>query len=385
MSSKQDFLRRMPEAASAFSRRARLAERLHIDFFLLLLLMLLTMIGLTVLYSASGHNLPSVEKQGTFFMIAYVTMFIVAQIPVDFIRRMAPFAYVGGVLLLLAVTIFGDISMGAQRWLQIGSFRFQPSEVMKLAMPITVAAYLSRGFLPPRLYQVVIVLALIGLPTALIIEQPDLGTSILVATSGIMVLFFSGLLWRYIAAAVVLFGASLWPIWHFMLHDYQRQRVLTMLDPTQDPLGTGWNIIQSKTAIGSGGLSGKGWMEGTQSRLDFLPEGHTDFIIAVMSEEFGLLGVMLLITIYAMVIIRGLMIAVNSQNSFGRLLAAAVSSTFFVYVFVNMGMVSGMLPVVGVPLPLISQGGTAIVALFAGFGLLMAISTEKKRVMTPQA
>lgn len=383
--SKQDFLRRMPEAASAFSRRARLAERLHIDFFLLLLLMLLTVIGLTVLYSASGHHMPSVEKQGTFFMIAYVTMFVVAQIPVDFMRRMAPFAYVGGVLLLVAVTIFGNVAMGAQRWLQIGGFRFQPSEIMKLAMPIAVAAYLSRGFLPPRFMHVMVVLALIGLPTALIIEQPDLGTSILVATSGIMVLFFAGLLWRYIAAAVVLFGASLWPIWHYMLHDYQRQRVLTMLDPTQDPLGTGWNIIQSKTAIGSGGLSGKGWMEGTQSRLDFLPEGHTDFIIAVMSEEFGLLGVLLLLTIYAMVIIRGLMIAVNSQNSFGRLLAAAVSSTFFVYVFVNMGMVSGMLPVVGVPLPLISQGGTAIVALFAGFGLLMAISTEKKRVMTPQA
>lgn len=383
--SRQDFLRRMPEAASAFSRRARLAERLHIDFFLLLLLMLLTVVGLTVLYSASGHNLPSVEKQGTFFMIAYVTMFVVAQIPVDFMRRMAPFAYVGGILLLLAVTIFGEISMGAQRWLQIGSFRFQPSEIMKLAMPITIAAYLSRGFMPPRFLQVITVLGLIGVPTALIIEQPDLGTSILVATSGFMVLFFSGLLWRYILAAVALFGASLWPIWHFMLHDYQRQRVLTMLDPTQDPLGTGWNIIQSKTAIGSGGLSGKGWMEGTQSRLDFLPEGHTDFIIAVMSEEFGLLGVILLLTIYAMVIFRGLMIAVNSQNSFGRLLAASVSSTFFVYVFVNMGMVSGIVPVVGVPLPLISQGGTAIVALFAGFGLLMAIATEKKRVMTPQA
>ncbi|WP_323815869.1 rod shape-determining protein RodA [Cellvibrio sp. NN19] len=383
--SKQDFLRRMPEAASAFSRRARLAERLHIDFFLLLLLLLLTVVGLTVLYSASGHHLPSVEKQATFFMIAYVTMFVVAQIPVEFMRRMAPFAYVGGILLLLAVTIFGDISMGAQRWLQIGSFRFQPSEVMKLAMPIAIAAYLSRGFMPPRFMQVMVVLGLIGLPTALIIEQPDLGTSILVATSGIMVLFFSGLLWRYILAAVAIFAASLWPIWHFMLHDYQRQRVLTMLDPTQDPLGTGWNIIQSKTAIGSGGLSGKGWMEGTQSRLDFLPEGHTDFIIAVMSEEFGLLGVIMLLTIYAMVIVRGLMIAVKSQNSFGRLLAAAVSSTFFVYVFVNMGMVSGMLPVVGVPLPLISQGGTAIVALFAGFGLLMAISTEKKRVMTPRA
>lgn len=382
---RQDFLRRMPEAARAFSRPTRLAERLHIDFFLLLLLILLTVLGLTVLYSASGHHLPSVEKQASFFAIAYVTMFIVAQVPVDFVRRMAPFAYVGGMMLLLAVTIFGDISMGAQRWLQIGSFRFQPSEVMKLAMPIAVAAFLSAGHLPPRFKQVMAVLVLIGIPTALIIEQPDLGTSILVATSGVMVLFFSGLLWRYIAAAVVVFGACLWPIWHYMLHDYQRRRVLTMLDPTQDPLGAGWNIIQSKTAIGSGGLSGKGWMEGTQSRLDFLPEGHTDFIIAVMSEEFGLLGVLMLLTIYALVIIRGLIIALQSQNTFGRLLAASVSSTFFVYVFVNMGMVSGMLPVVGVPLPLISQGGTAIVALFAGFGLLMAISTEKKRVMTPQA
>lgn len=374
----------MPEAANAFSRRARLADRLHIDFVLLLLLSLLTVFGLTVLYSASGHHLPSVEKQASFFMIAYVTMFVVAQIPVQFMRRMAPVVYVGGVVLLGAVTIFGEISMGAQRWLQIGSFRFQPSEVMKLAMPIAVAAFLSRGFLPPRFMQVMGVLVLIGIPTALIIEQPDLGTSILVATSGLMVLFFSGLLWRYILAAVVLFSACLWPIWHFMLHDYQRRRVLTMLDPTQDPLGAGWNIIQSKTAIGSGGLSGKGWMEGTQSRLDFLPEGHTDFIIAVMSEEFGLLGVILLLSIYAMVIIRGLVIAKRSQNSFGRLLAASISSTFFVYVFVNMGMVSGMLPVVGVPLPLISQGGTAIVALFAGFGILMAIGTEKKRVMTPQ-
>ena len=383
--SRQDFLRRMPDAATAFSRRAGLAERLHIDFILLIPLVILTTIGLTVLYSASGHNLLSVEKQGTFFIIAYITMFVVAQVPVDFMRRMAPFAYVGGVILLLAVTVFGDISMGAQRWLQIGSFRFQPSEIMKLAMPITIAAYLSQRFLPPRFKHVVATLVLIAIPTALIIEQPDLGTSILVATSGMMVLFFAGLLWRYIAAAVVIFLVCLWPIWHYMLHDYQRRRVLTLLDPSQDPLGAGWNIIQSKTAIGSGGLSGKGWMEGTQSRLDFLPEGHTDFIIAVMSEEFGLMGVLLLLAVYCLLIGRGYAIALSSQNTFGRLLAASISTTFFVYVFVNMGMVSGMLPVVGVPLPLISQGGTAIVALFAGFGILMAIATEKKRVMTPQS
>jgi rod shape determining protein RodA len=349
----------------------------------LLLLLLLTVIGLTVLYSASGHNLASIKKQGTFFLMAYTSMFIVAQIPVEFLRRMAPFAYAIGLLLLLAVTFFGDISMGAQRWLKIGSFRFQPSEIMKLAMPIAVAAFLSQGFLPPRFWKVLVALCVVGLPALLIAEQPDLGTAILVATSGVMVLFFSGLLWRYIAAASVLFLASLWPIWNYLLHDYQRQRVLTLIDPTQDPLGTGWNIIQSKTAIGSGGLLGKGWMEGTQSRLDFLPEGHTDFIIAVMSEEFGFVGVILLLAIYCLVILRGLMIALNAQSNFGRLLAASVSSTFFVYVFVNMGMVSGMLPVVGVPLPLISQGGTAIVTLFAGFGILMAIATEKKRVMSP--
>ena len=376
-----DFRRRMPEAEQSFRRRDRLAQRLHIDFVLLILLLCLTAVGLTVLYSASGHNLASVEKQGTFFILAYITMFVVAQIPVDFLRRTAAIAYTGGVILLLAVTIFGDISMGAQRWLQIGSFRFQPSEIMKLAMPITIAAFLSATALPPGFKQVVISLILVLVPVVLIMEQPDLGTSILVMVSGLVVLFFAGLRWRYIVAAIMAFTASLYPLWHYVLHDYQRQRVLTMLDPEKDPLGTGWNIIQSKTAIGSGGLSGKGWMEGTQSRLDFLPEGHTDFIIAVLSEEFGLLGVILLLTIYVLVIIRGMTIAIKSQNTFSRLLAASISTTFFVYVFVNMGMVSGMLPVVGVPLPLISQGGTAIVALFAGFGLLMAISTEKKLVM----
>jgi rod shape determining protein RodA len=199
-----------------------------------------------------------------------------------------------------------------------------------------------------------------------------------------VVLFYAGLQWWYIAAALIGFGASLWPIWHYMMHDYQQKRILMLLDPSSDPLGAGWNIIQSKTAIGSGGLHGKGWLEGTQSRLDFLPEGHTDFIIAVMSEEFGLLGVALLITAYILVIARGMYIAINAQDSFGRLLAASISTTFFVYVFVNMGMVAGMLPVVGVPLPFISQGGTAIVALMSGFGILMAIATEQKRVMSSQ-
>ena len=285
---------------------------------------------------------------------------------------------------MILVLVVGVGAKGAQRWLSIGGFRFQPSEIMKLAMPVMIAAYLSKRFLPPGIKHVFLALLLIAIPTALIIDQPDLGTSILVAVSGIVVLFFAGLRWGYIILAGIIFAASLWPIWHFMMHDYQRQRVLTLLNPEADRLGAGWNIIQSKTAIGSGGLSGKGWLEGTQSRLDFLPEGHTDFIIAVMAEEFGLLGVLMLLGVYILIIMRGMMIALNAQDSFGRLLAASITTTFFVYVFVNMGMVSGLLPVVGVPLPLISQGGTAIVTLMAGFGILMAIATERKRVMTPQ-
>jgi rod shape determining protein RodA len=255
---------------------------------------------------------------------------------------------------------------------------------MKLAMPLAVAAFLSRQFLPPRFLHIVITLALIAVPTALIEAQPDLGTALLVLASGMVVLFYAGLNWWYIAAAFGIAGASLWPIWHYVLHDYQQKRVLMLLDPESDPLGAGWNIIQSTTAIGSGGLQGKGWLEGTQSRLDFLPEGHTDFIIAVMSEEFGLIGVILLILAYILVIARGMYIAINAQDTFGRLLAASISTTFFVYIFVNMGMVAGIVPVVGVPLPFISQGGTAVVALLSGFGILMAIATEQKRVMSPQ-
>lgn len=382
--SSQDFLRRMPKTGIGFRRRDRIAQRFHIDFVLLFLLLGIASFGMLVLYSASSSSMLAIQKQGTFFAIAFTAMFIVAQIPVDFMRRAAPWVYLGGVILLVLVFLVGIGAKGAERWLGVGSIRFQPSEIMKLAMPITIAAFLSRQFLPPRFIHILISLALIAVPTALIIEQPDLGTSILVLVSGMVVLFYAGLQWRYIILAIGILGASLWPIWHYMMHEYQQKRVLMMLDPESDPLGAGWNIIQSKTAIGSGGLDGKGWLEGTQSRLDFLPEGHTDFIIAVMSEEFGLLGVILLILAYILVIARGLYIAVNAQDSFGRLLAASISTTFFVYVFVNMGMVAGMLPVVGVPLPFISQGGTAIVALMSGFGILMAIATEQKRVMNPQ-
>lgn len=380
----QDFLRRMPKTGLGFSRRERFAQRFHIDYMLLLLLLAVCCFGMVVLYSASGSSVHTMQKQGTFFLIAYTAMFTIAQIPVDFMRRSAPWLYAIGVVLLVLVLMVGIGAKGAQRWLGVGSIRFQPSEIMKLAMPLMIAAFLSRQILPPRFFHIVLTLILIAVPTALIIKQPDLGTAILVLVSGVVVLFYAGLQIGYILAGLVTFGASLYPVWHFMLHDYQQKRILMMLNPESDPLGAGWNIIQSKTAIGSGGLDGKGWLEGTQSRLDFLPEGHTDFIIAVMSEEFGLLGVLVLISAYILIIARSLHIAFNAQDTFGRLLAASIATTFFVYVFVNMGMVAGMLPVVGVPLPFISQGGTAIVVLMSGFGILMAIATEQKRVMSAQ-
>lgn len=382
--SNRDFLRRLPQSGFSLARRQRLEQRWHVDFILLFLLTVISVFGLFVLYSASSESTETMIRQGTFFVLAYMAMIVMAQVPVDLMRRLAPWAFLGGVGLLVLVLLIGVGAKGAQRWLSIGGFRFQPSELMKLAMPVMIAAYLGTRFMPPRLKHVLVSLILVSIPTVLIIKQPDLGTSILVATSGLMVLFFAGLRWRYIVAAIILMGASLWPMWQFVLHDYQRTRILTLLNPEADRLGAGWNIIQSKTAIGSGGMYGKGWLGGTQSRLDFLPEGHTDFIIAVMAEEFGFIGVVILLGAYLLVIFRGMLIAVRAQDSFGRLLAASITFTFFIYIFVNVGMVSGLLPVVGVPLPLISQGGTAIVTLMASFGMLMAIATQPKKVMTPQ-
>ncbi len=373
-----DFVRQMPAGTAELRQRHPLAQRLHIDLPLLLILMLLTAIGLVVLYSASGQHMPSVVRQGRYFLLAYVVMFIVAQFDMERIKRLAPWGYAGGVVLLVLVELIGVHAKGAQRWLNVGGFQFQPAEIMKIVLPATVAWYLSARVLPPRFKHVMGALALIGVPTGLIMHQPDLGTAILVAGSGAFVLFLSGLSWRYIFSAIAALLAALYPMWHFVMHDYQRRRVLTLLDPEQDKLGAGWNIIQSKTAIGSGGLDGKGWLHGTQSHLDFLPEGHTDFIIAVLAEEWGLFGVLALLVIYTLLLARGAWIAINARHCFGRLLAGAVVLTFFVYVFVNMGMVSGLLPVVGIPLPLISQGGTALVTLFIGFGLLMSIATERR-------
>lgn len=376
----QDFIRRMPEARRDLQRRGSLAMRLHLDLPLLFLLLLATGFGLVVLYSAGSESLQLIKRQIVVLALAFAGLFIVAQVRLHSLMRWSFSIWFVAVLLLVAVLLFGVGAKGAQRWLGFGSVRFQPSEVMKLALPVALAAYLAQRSVPPRFKHVFWSLVIIFTPTILILRQPDLGTALLVAFSGLAVLFVAGLPWRYIIGAVSILLASVWPVWEFGLRDYQRQRILTLLNPEVDKLGAGWNIIQSKTAIGSGGLSGKGWLQGTQSHLDFLPESHTDFIIAVLAEEFGLFGVLALLGIYLLIIGRGLAIAVNAQDAFGRLLAASITLTFFIYVFVNMGMVAGLLPVVGIPLPLMSYGGTAMLTLMAGFGLLMAISTQERRL-----
>lgn len=376
----QDFIRRMPEASRDLQRRGSLAMRLHLDLPLLFLITLLSGFGLFVLYSAGSENLYLVKRQAFILGLGYAAMFVVAQVNLYALMRWSFMIWLGAVVLLVGVLLFGVGAKGAQRWLSVGGLRFQPSEVMKLALPVALAAYLAQRSVPPRFKHVFWSLVFIFTPTLLILQQPDLGTALLVAFSGLAVLFLAGLPWRYIIGAVSLMLASAWPIWEFGLREYQRQRILTLLNPEADKLGAGWNIIQSKTAIGSGGLSGKGWLQGTQSHLDFLPESHTDFIIAVLAEELGLFGVLALLGFYLLIIGRGLAIAINAQDSFGRLLAASLTLTFFIYVFVNMGMVAGLLPVVGVPLPMMSYGGTAMLTLMVAFGLLMAIGTEQRRL-----
>ncbi|NQD91548.1 rod shape-determining protein RodA [Pseudomonas sp. CrR25] len=360
-------------------RRASLLQRLHVDGILLLLLLILAAGSLFILYSASGKNVDLLIKQASSFGIGLIGMVIVAQFEPRFMARWVPLAYLAGVGLLVAVDVMGHNAMGATRWINIpGVIRFQPSEFMKIIMPATIAWYLSTRSLPPRLKHIAVSLALIGVPFVLILLQPDLGTSLLVIASGAFVLFMAGLQWRWILGAVAAVVPIAVGMWFFVLREYQKQRVLTFLNPESDPLGSGWNIIQSKAAIGSGGVLGKGWLLGTQSHLDFLPESHTDFIIAVLAEEFGLVGVCLLLLLYLLLIARGLVITVQAQTLFGKLLAGALTMTFFVYVFVNIGMVSGLLPVVGVPLPFISYGGTSLITLLSGFGILMSIHTHRK-------
>lgn len=344
----------------------------QLDVPLLLALLLLIGCGLLVLYSASGQDMSVVYRQATRLGVGLVAMLVLSQVPPYILRLWTPYLYVLGLILLLATWFFG-VGRSTSRWLDLGPFRFQPSEIMKLAVPMMVAWYLQPRSLPPELRTTLIALAILMAPAILIVRQPDLGTAMLVAVSGCFTLFLAGLQWRLIAAASGLAAALAPALWFFVMRDYQRDRVLTFLDPESDPLGSGWNIIQSKIAVGSGGVLGKGWLNGTQSNLEFIPERHTDFILAVLSEEFGLVGVLVLFVLYLYIAGRGLYIGSMARSSYARLLAGSLSLTFFIYVLVNAGMVSGMLPVVGVPLPLVSYGGTSVVTLLAGFGILMSI------------
>ncbi len=352
-------------------------RKLHIDIPLFVTLVLISILSFVILYSSGGQNLDVLIRQATRVFLAFGLMILLAHIEPYQFKRLSVILFCLGIILLLAVLALGEIGKGAQRWLELGAFRFQPSEMIKITTPMMIAWYLSEYSLPPKSKQLLIASGLIVLPTLLIAKQPDLGTALLVASSGAAVLFFSGLSWWFIIGMGSLLTALTPIIWHFM-HDYQRARVLTFLNPEADPLGRGYHIIQSKIAIGSGGIYGKGWLGSTQSELDFLPESSTDFIFAVFAEEFGLFGCVSLLVLYLLIISRCLFIASQARDTYSRLLAGSLAFTFFVYVFVNIGMVIGVLPVVGVPLPLVSYGGTSIVTLCAGFGILMSIHTHKK-------
>jgi len=360
----------------SYSRR--ILEALKIDPVLFSLLIILSTIGAVLLYSAGGSDTALMTRQAIRLSVAFVLLVVVANIPLRLLKKISIVAYLVGILLLLAVMFFGEIGKGAQRWLDLGFLRFQPSEILKLAVPLVVAAYLSNRILPVGWKDLIVSVVLVMIPVLLIARQPDLGTAILVGSAGFFVLFLAGVRWRIMLVIGVMLSAMAPILWKVALHDYQRARILTLLDPESDPLGSGYHIIQSKIAIGSGGVYGKGWLNGTQSQLDFIPERSTDFIFSVFGEEFGFLGSVLLIGLYLVIIYRGLYIAASSDDNFGRLLAGALSLTFFVYLFVNTGMVTGMLPVVGVPLPLISYGGTSMVTLMMGFGLIMSIRAAKR-------
>ncbi|HUE11453.1 MAG TPA: rod shape-determining protein RodA [Steroidobacteraceae bacterium] len=337
-------------------------------------------IGILVVYSASGQNLKMVEHHVANIALAVAALVALARLAnPHYLRLFAPFAYIIGILLLIVVAVTGHIGKGAQRWLDVGFMRFQPSEIMKLAVPMMCAWYMHERPLPPTIKDLFVMGILIAVPTAMIVTQPDLGTALLIAASGLIVMLLAGLQFRLILISIPLLGGAAWGAWHF-IHDYQRQRILTFLNPETDPLGAGYHIIQSQIAIGSGGVFGKGYMNGSQAQLEFLPERSTDFIFAVIGEEFGLLGQLLILSLYGVVIGRALYLAMQGQDTFSRLTGGAIALSFFVYVFVNSGMVSGILPVVGVPLPLISYGGTSMVTLLAGFGILMALHSHRKLI-----
>lgn len=372
-----DFVRRLPTPGSLASSRS---VHVHIDPVLLSLLLVALAYGLTVLWSASDQSLGVLQSQGMRVALAMAMMLAVAQVSPRTYQRWTPVAYLVGCALLALVIPFGVDVNGSRRWLDLpGLPRFQPSELMKIAVPMMVAWYLCERPLPPRMRDLAIAAVIVAVPSALIVVEPDLGTAILVTAAGAAVVVLAGLPWRWIVAALAAAGAAAPGLW-LLMQDYQRQRILTLFDPERDPLGAGWNIIQSTTAIGSGGAWGKGLLQGTQSHLDFLPEASTDFIIAVLAEEFGFVGVLVLIVLYGLIIARGMAIASRSPQPYARLVAGGLTCTFFVYVFVNIAMVSGLLPVVGVPLPLVSYGGTSMLTLLSGFGVLMSIYGHGRRI-----
>lgn len=351
------------------------ALSLHIDWTLFFTLILLACFGLLILYSAK-QEFDIIQKQFFRICLAFGLMIFLAQVPPRVYRNLAPWLYGFGLLLLIFVLGLGVIAKGAQRWLDLWIVKFQPAEIMKIAVPMMLAKYLDEHFMPPSFKTLLIPLFMIAIPVVLVARQPDLGTALLILSTGCFVLFFSGMSWKLISALFACIAAGLPVLW-YTLRDYQRERVLTFLDPERDPLGSGYQIIQSKIAIGSGGLSGKGWLSGTQTQLEFLPERTTDVIFAVLAEEFGLVGCLILLALYLCIMIRGLYIGVQAQDSFSRLLCGSLIMTVFVYVFVNIGMVTGILPAVGIPLPLISYGGTSLVTLMASFGILMSIQTHR--------
>lgn len=353
-------------------------HKLHIDAPLLFGIVALCGLSMLVLYSAGGQDTDMLFKQGIHLASGLLVMVVIAQFSPQMLRNWTPWVYTLGLLMLIVVIFYGTQAKGAQRWLDImGLFRFQPSELMKLALPLMLARYYSEYELPPTWPQLITGTMLVIIPSVLIARQPDLGTSLLIVASGFFVIFLAGIRWRILIGLGLIGLASLPAAWYFLLHEYQKRRVITLLNPESDPLHTGWHTIQAKIAIGSGGTYGKGWLNGTQSQLEFLPERHTDFIFAVIGEEFGFMGLIVLLSIYIFVAARSLYIAVHGQETFVRLLAGSLGLTFFIYVFVNIGMVSGILPVVGLPLPLISYGGTSIVTLMAGFGMIMSVHTHK--------
>ncbi|MGA9030992.1 MAG: rod shape-determining protein RodA [Sulfuricaulis sp.] len=352
-------------------------ERLHLDKTLLYALLALATISLFVVYSASARDMDATLGHLLRLLLGFTVLLVVAQIRPEFYERWSPYIFIAGMLLLIAVLALGVIGKGAQRWLSLGFLRFQPAEIMKISVPMMLAWYLARKNLPPSLPRLGIAFLMMAVPALMIIKQPDLGTALLVFGAGVFVLFLSGMQWRVILTLLAIVAVAAPFAWNH-LHDYQRQRIFTLFDPEADPLGTGYHTIQSMIAVGSGGIYGKGWLNSSQAHLDYLPESSTDFIFAVFAEEFGLIGSLLLVAIYVFIVARGMLIAYLAKDSYTRLLAGSLSLTFFLYFFVNMGMVTGILPIVGIPLPMMSYGGTSIVTVMAAFGILMSIHTHRK-------